>query len=62
MDKEENELFWLYSTNNQDLPRKIDFLTEIYGILRGDPFYPILLKISFFKHKTKKWEIVTAHV
>ena len=50
MNKEENELFWLYSTNNQDLQRKIDSLTEIYGILRGDPFYPTLLKFSYFKH------------
>ena len=47
MNKEENELFWLYSTNNQYLQRKIDSLTEIYGILRGDPFYPTLLKINF---------------
>ena len=32
MNKEENELFWLYSTNNQDLQRKIDSLTEIHRI------------------------------
>ena len=62
MNKEKNELFWLYSTNNKDLQRNIDSLTEIYGSLRGDPFYPTLLKISYFQQKTKKWEIVTAHV
>ena len=62
MNKEENELFWLYSTNNQDLQRKIDSLTEIYGILRGDPFYPTLLKINFFRHNAKKQEIVTVRV